>query len=925
MKLVNVWPTTAVSKVSSTSFRKSLQALLATTLLLSIPAKAFAGGETVVTAATGGEAINAATAGGAWTQLSGPVIDETYARDIGFQATGTIVLNAPSGFEFNATSPVNVRVGGLGPKPINGEPEGTLLAATVTASSVSILITAESRGGQAYPGYLVWEGIQVRPTASSPLTSGHLTQTGTCNFRNLMLATGTWGLLRTVGSTPVGYVVTGPRSVTAGEPITITITKVDQYGNPVAAPSTETLLFTGLDSIGAFSPSINGSADAFSTGVAVTFDENGTTTVTLIPYAAGSSTLEVTDSNLSITSLPLTINPAAVSGISITLPEENLVYGTPFEVSIQSRDAFGNSSTVGLPQSLPVTLESIAGAILTGSSLTQDIGTDAGNGRAQYEGLIVDGAGETTISAQTMQSSLGSITLVMNKLARTPLVNISDKVYDGTTAASIKAAWVNGALPGDAVTVICEGAALFDSKHVGFNKQVIVTGLALKGADAGNYTLSTTTVNTHATITPRHVTIQATADKKTYDGTPASKQSPKLADLIPGDSAIVVQFFGDKRTGAPKTLIPAGALEDGNNGNNYAIAWKDTLEGIIEPRPLEIVAVASSKVYDGTTTAAVSLSDNRLTGDQFVVSYAAAEFNDSNVGVSKQVLVTGIALEGSDAQNYVVPSVVTTTAAITPAPLLVRADDKSRPFGTANPPFTGSLEGVCQGDLFTVHYSTSADSSRPVGTYAIAPEVQDPQSRLMNYALTAAPGVLTVLPSSSEITVLASAYPSLEGSNVAFTVIVAPENGTYGVPTGTIRFLLNGQAHEDCIPLVKGTAVVQTSALPKGQNIITVEYAGDASFEPDTATVQHLVAPVLPHPMIIGITREGSNLTTIRIQGNYGWRYVVQATTDLAYPITWENVATNTVTNLDGTWTYSDDMTSNPQRFFRAVNAEEAN
>src|SRR5258708_5863334 len=59
-----------------------------------------AGGMEVITAAAGGEAISAGTAGGTWTPLSGPVITETYARDTGGPGLGTIVLNAPAGFEF---------------------------------------------------------------------------------------------------------------------------------------------------------------------------------------------------------------------------------------------------------------------------------------------------------------------------------------------------------------------------------------------------------------------------------------------------------------------------------------------------------------------------------------------------------------------------------------------------------------------------------------------------------------------------------------------------------------------------------------------------------------------------------------------------------------------------------------------------------
>ena len=54
----------------------------------------------------------------------------------------------------------------------------------------------------------------------------------------------------------------------------------------------------------------------------------------------------------------------------------------------------------------------------------------------------------------------------------------------------------------------------------------------------------------------------------------------------------------------------------------------------------------STKVYDGTSTATVTLSDNRIAGDVFTDSYTAAVFADKNVGASKPVSVSGLAVSG---------------------------------------------------------------------------------------------------------------------------------------------------------------------------------------------------------------------------------------------------------------------------------------
>ena len=168
------------------------------------------GGEALITAATGGEAISASTAGGAWTTLVGPIITETYARDTGGPGLGTIVLNAPDGFEFNPAAVVTVLVNGDGHKTINNVPNGGTIPAVVTSSSITIQITAVSRGGLAFPDKLTFQNIQVRPTAGNVLAHGELTESGTCGFRDLSLCTGTWGFLKEVGGVIPNIVVADP-------------------------------------------------------------------------------------------------------------------------------------------------------------------------------------------------------------------------------------------------------------------------------------------------------------------------------------------------------------------------------------------------------------------------------------------------------------------------------------------------------------------------------------------------------------------------------------------------------------------------------------------------------------------------------------------------------------------------------------------
>ncbi|MFV0332784.1 MAG: beta strand repeat-containing protein, partial [Tropicimonas sp.] len=74
----------------------------------------------------------------------------------------------------------------------------------------------------------------------------------------------------------------------------------------------------------------------------------------------------------------------------------------------------------------------------------------------------------------------------------------SDKVYDGNRSVNVTGHSAD-IVAGDLVD-ISQGGALFSDKNVGTGKDVTVSGIAISGADAGNYTLLDTTAGTTASI-----------------------------------------------------------------------------------------------------------------------------------------------------------------------------------------------------------------------------------------------------------------------------------------------------------------------------------------------------------------------------------------------------------------------------------------
>jgi hypothetical protein len=74
------------------------------------------------------------------------------------------------------------------------------------------------------------------------------------------------------------------------------------------------------------------------------------------------------------------------------------------------------------------------------------------------------------------------------QLGVTGAFTAADKVYDGTTAATVTSRSVPDAIAGDDVSLV-GGTASFDSAGVGSGKTVTLTGATLTGSDAGNYEL----------------------------------------------------------------------------------------------------------------------------------------------------------------------------------------------------------------------------------------------------------------------------------------------------------------------------------------------------------------------------------------------------------------------------------------------------
>jgi|GEM_PF-1936028 len=181
------------------------------------------------------------------------------------------------------------------------------------------------------------------------------------------------------------------------------------------------------------------------------------------------------------------------------------------------------------------------------------------------------------------------------------------------------------------------------------------------------------TQNFTITITPQiGLTANITANNKAYDGNNTATFTCSLTGVTPPDVVTCTggtATFADKNVGNGKLVTATDLALTGADAFKYELASTSATDNAdITERTLNVTATGIDKVYDGTTAATVTLSDDRFLGDLLTVSYTSADFVDPNVGVNITINVSGISITGgADASNYVLGN----TTAVTDADITI--------------------------------------------------------------------------------------------------------------------------------------------------------------------------------------------------------------------------------------------------------------
>jgi hypothetical protein len=372
----------------------------------------------------------------------------------------------------------------------------------------------------------------------------------------------------------------------------------------------------------------------------------------------------------------------------------------------------------------------------------------------------------------------------------------------------------------------------------------------------------------------------------------------------------------------------------GADAGNYTLI-QPTTTGNITPAGLTVAEIeAQNKVYDGTNSATLIVSNallvGVLTGDTVTLdtTNAMGVFADKSVGTDKLVTVSGLTLLGADAAKYTLTQ-PTTNADITAASLTVTgitANDKVYDGNsTATLNTTGAiLVGMMPGDAVALNTvgATGAFTDPDVGT---AKTVLVSGSTLSgmdagNYTLIQPTTTANITQASSATALVSSANPSLQGFSVTFTATATPVEPASTPPPGNVQFYTNGVALGSPVALTDGVGSLSAADLPAGTNTVLAAYLGGSNFLGSSNSLAQLVVVVAGRPSTpstIGIQNNADGTVTVTFAGTPDAQFVVQASDNLA-PGAWENVSTNTA-GTDGQWTFTVSTEHYPGRFYRSA------
>ncbi|MFQ6603859.1 MBG domain-containing protein, partial [Flavobacterium sp. C3NV] len=277
--------------------------------------------------------------------------------------------------------------------------------------------------------------------------------------------------------------------------------------------------------------------------------------------------------------------------------------------------------------------------------------------------------------------------------------------------------------------------------------------ITISGATSLNYTIGYTSGAT-LTVTPANLAIAADDKFKIY-GEANPPLTLNYTGFVNGDTEASLLSPAIASTTADATS-PVGSYPitiSGATSLNYTIGYTSGATLTVTPANLAIAADDKFKIY-GEASPPLTLNYTGFVNGDTEASLLTPAIASTTADATSPVGSYPITISGATSLNYTIGYTSGSTLTVTPANLVIAADDKFKIYGEANPTLTLNYTGFVNGDteaslLTPAIASTTADATSPVGSYPIT--ISGATS--LNYTIGYTSGAtLTVTPANLTIT-----------------------------------------------------------------------------------------------------------------------------------------------------------------------------
>ncbi len=696
------------------------------------------------------------------TPASGKVTVSTSPSGLSFSVDG-VSYTVPTAFQWNMGSVHNVCVtspqaGTTGMQYVfnNWSDFGSMCHSVTMQSSLTALTASFKTQCQLTTAVSPSGSGSVTPASGAYYDYGTTVDLQATANSGFVFKSWTGSTVASSSSASTTIMMTGPKSVTANFTNTTTLTLASSlnpsiYGNNVTftasiAPAAATGMVTFYDG---------------STSIGTDTLSAGTAKVTTASLTKGSHTItasyggDANDNAATSNAVGQVVNPAT---LMVTANDKLRAYGAANPVL--------DGTLTGV----------IAGDGITASySTTATVASPVGT--YPITPTLNDPGGKLFNYAITINNG----TLTIKVVPLTVTADAKNKVY-GTGDPALTYNITSGALVGsDSLSGSLTRAA---GENVGH--YAILQGTLTAGS---NYNLSF--VSADLTITPAPLTVTADAKNKVY-GT----ADPALTYQITSGALVGSDNLSGSLTRVAGENVGHYAIQQGTltAGSNYNLSFVSA-DLTITPAPLTVTADPKNKIY-GTADPALTyqITSGALVGSDSL-SGSLTRVAGENVG--HYAIQQGTLTAGS---NYNL-SFVSADLTITPTPLTVTADPKTKIYGTADPALTYQITSgtLVSGDNLSGSLARAAGEN--IGHYAIQ---QGTLTAGSNYNLSFVSADLTITPALLTVTadlknkVYGTADPALtyqitsgalkSGDNLSgsLTRVAGESVGTYAIQQGSL-------------------------------------------------------------------------------------------------------------------------------------------